>query len=54
MAEMIGLCVVCLVAGLLLGFMICHGPNVRALRRTWHNGFAEGQRSRLSTWERVS
>jgi len=54
MTETIGLCAVCLVAGLLLGFMVCHGPNVRALRRAWHNGFTEGQRSRVSKWERVS
>jgi hypothetical protein len=46
MSEIIGLCALFLVVGLLLGIMVCYGPNVRALRRSWQDGYATGRRSR--------
>ena len=46
MSEITGLCALFLVAGLLLGVMTSYGPNVRALRRSWHDGYAEGRRAR--------
>jgi len=46
MSEIIGLCALFLVAGLLLGVMTSYGPNVRALRRSWQDGYATGRRSR--------